>query len=270
MTAITENVRLYRRLVGARARAQLQYRTSFVVDSVNMFFATFLDFVEVLVLFRHFPALEGWTLAEVAFLYGVSGIGFALADLVVGHIEDINQQIRTGQFDAVLLRPAGTLFQVVASDLALRRVGKAAQAALVLAWAATQVDIRWGAREVALTLGAIVSAAAIFAALFIVTACVQFFVLGGGEVANGITYGGQYTTQYPISIFGPWLRRVMAYGLGLAFICYLPGLAILDHADPLDLPAWLQYASPAFALLALGTARGVWHWSVRHYRSAGA
>ncbi len=261
---------LYRRLVGARVRAQLQYRTSFVVESINMFFATFLDFVEVLVLFRHFPALDGWTLEEVAFLYGVSGIGFALADLVIGHIEDINQQIRTGQFDAVLLRPAGTLFQVVAADLALRRLGKAAQALLVLGWAASRLDLSWGPREIALTLGAIVSAAAIFAALFIITACVQFFVLGAGEVANGFTYGGQYTTQYPISIFGPWLRRFLAYGIGLAFICYLPGLAILDHADPLALPEWLRYCSPIAAVLMIGIARSVWHWSVRHYRSAGS
>jgi ABC-2 type transport system permease protein len=267
--AMTETLRLYRRLVGARVRAQWQYRTSFVLDSLTVFVITFIDFVEVLVLFRFFPTLDGWSIEEVAFLYGVAGIGFALADLVGGHIEDVSALIRSGQFDALLLRPAGTLMQTIGSDLALRRVGKFAQAFLVLIWSLTRVDIDWTVAKVLLCVAAVLSAAAIFLALFIALSCVQFFVLGAGEIANGFTYGGHYTTQYPVSIYGRWLRRLLSFGFGLAFVSYLPGLAILDKADPLALPEWLRYASPLVGAAMLIVARLVWHWIVRHYRSAG-
>lgn len=266
---MTEAWRVYRHLVRARVRAQWQYRTSFALDTAIAFAITFLDFVEVLVLFRFFPALDGWTLAEVALLYGLAGIGFALADMVTGHIEDVSGLIRTGQFDSVLLRPASTLVQVIGSDLALRRIGKLAQAAIVLAWALTRVDVAWTPAHVALAAAAIVSAALIFASLFVTLSCVQFFVLGAGEVANGFTYGGAYATQYPVSIYGPWVRRVVAFGFGLAFVSYLPGLALLDHPDPLGLPTALRYASPIVALALALVARTAWHASVRHYRSAG-
>ncbi len=263
------SLQIYRHLVRARVRAQWQYRTSFAFDALIAFVITFLDFVEVLVLFRFFPTLDGWSVGEIALLYGLAGIGFALADMVGGHLEDVSLLIRSGQFDALLLRPASSLVQMIGGDLALRRVGKAAQALLVLIWACIQVDIAWSPATVGLMISAVVSAAGIFLALFIALCCVQFFVLGAGEIANGFTYGGAYTTQYPVSIYGRWLRRLMSFGFGLAFVSYLPGLALLDKTDPLGLPEWMRYASPAVAVAMLFAACTVWHWSVRHYRSAG-
>jgi ABC-type uncharacterized transport system permease subunit len=81
---------------------------------------------------RHFPALAGWSLQEIALLYGISGLGIAIADMLIGHIDMISLDIRSGQFDVVLLRPVGTLLQVMASDLALRRLGRIAQGDVVL------------------------------------------------------------------------------------------------------------------------------------------
>jgi ABC-2 type transport system permease protein len=265
-----ESLRVYRHLVDARIRAQWQYRASFVFDASTAFVITSVEFVEVLVLFRFFPDLDGWTIEEVALLYGLAGIGFALADLVGGHIEDVSVLIRSGQFDSFLLRPAGTLVQMIGADLALRRIGKIAQAAVVLGWSLTQLEIEWSLLIVAHMCAAALSAAAIFLALFIALSCVQFFILGAGEIANGFTYGGHYTAQYPISIYGRWLRRTMILGLGLAFVAYLPGLAILDKTDPLDLPEALRYLSPVVAIAMLVIARILWNWSVRHYRSTGA
>lgn len=76
-----------RRLVGARIRSQLQYRTSFVLDLVGMFLVSFLDFAAVLVIFYNVPSVDGWSIAEVSFLYAASTLSFAFADLVVGHFD---------------------------------------------------------------------------------------------------------------------------------------------------------------------------------------
>ena len=61
---------------------------------------------------------------EVAFLYGTSAVAFALAELLVGHSEQLAMRLRTGTFDVLLARPRGTLYQVAASDLPLRRLGQ--------------------------------------------------------------------------------------------------------------------------------------------------
>jgi ABC-2 type transport system permease protein len=260
----------WRRLVGARVRGQLQYRTSFALNTASSFVLTFVDFVVVLALFTHFPAIGGWSLHEVALLYGLSGIGIAVADLLIGHIDMIHLDIRSGQFDIVLLRPAGTLLQVMSSDLALRRVGRVAQATVVLAYALATVDVAWNAlRVVLLPIGA-VCAALIFGATFVLGGCLTFWTVGASEVANTFTYGGNTMTSYPLNIFGPWLRRLLAFAVPLAFVTYFPGLYLLDKPDPLGFPTTFQFLAPVVTTLYVGVTAYLWRTSVRHYRSTGS
>jgi ABC-2 type transport system permease protein len=261
---------MWQRLVGARVRSQLQYRTSFALNTLASFILTFIDFVVVLALFTHFPALGGWTVHEVALLYGISGLGIAIADMFIGHIDMIGLDIRSGQFDVVLLRPVGTLLQVMSSDLALRRIGRIAQAAIVFAYALATVDVAWNPLRVALLPVGIVCAALIFGATFVLGGCLTFWTVGSAEVANTFTYGGNTMTSYPLNIFGPWLRRLLAFAVPLAFVTYFPGLYILDKPDPLGFPTAFQFLAPVVTALYLFVTAHLWRTSVRHYRSTGS
>src|SRR5439155_1742545 len=48
---VVEGVVLWRRLIGAQVRSQLQYRLSFVLDLVGAFLISFIDFLAVVVIF---------------------------------------------------------------------------------------------------------------------------------------------------------------------------------------------------------------------------
>ena len=102
---MAESLTLYVRLVSARVRAQWQYGTSFALDVVGVFLVTFLDFMAILVIFDNVPQLAGWSVQEVAFLYGITGVAFSLTELAVGHLDLLPQLIRDGNFDLVLVRP---------------------------------------------------------------------------------------------------------------------------------------------------------------------
>jgi ABC-2 type transport system permease protein len=267
---IREDFDLWRRLVGARIRGQLQYRVSFALNTTVAFFLTFIDFIVVLALFSHFQVMDGWTLPEIALLYGISGIGIAIADLLVGHIDMIHLDIRSGQFDVVLLRPMGTLLQVMASDLALRRIGRVAQAMAVLVYALVVADIDWNVTRVLLLPVGIVCGAVIFGATFVLGGCLTFWMVGSSEVTNAFTYGGNTMTSYPLNIFGPWLRRMFAFVVPLAFVTYFPGLYLLDKPDPLGFPTAFQLLSPVAALAFAAVTGLAWRTAVRHYRSTGS
>ena len=95
---------LYLALVRAQVSAQWQYRGSFVVQAVGQFLATFTDFIMLLLLFQQFPSIAGWTLGEVAFLYGMGGLAFGISDLLCGGFDGLSKMIRLGTFDRVLTR----------------------------------------------------------------------------------------------------------------------------------------------------------------------
>jgi ABC-2 type transport system permease protein len=266
---VADSLALYGRFVSAAIRSQLQYRLSFALDAVGMFLVSFLDFVAVLIIFHNVPRLGTFTVEEVAFLYATSCMSFAIADLVVGHLDEFNDRIRTGNFDVMLLRPRSTLFQVVSADFHLRRLGKFTQGAVVFVYAVWALDVSWDAGRVAMTFAMVICGAVIFVSVWVFMICVVFWTVEGDETANAFTYGGQFLTEFPIDIYGRWVRRLLAYLIPMAFVAYFPALYVLDKPDPLGLPRFLQFSSPLVAALGAVAAGAMWRTAVRHYRSAG-
>ncbi len=261
---------VYRHLVGAQLRSQAQYRASFAVDVTGSVLFGVLDIVSVVVLFRVTPTLGGFGFAEVFLMTALGGCAFATADLVVGNVERLRQYVRSGLFDALLVRPLSSLAQLIAMDVATRRVGRVAFGFAMLVLAAAHAPVKFTPVRLALLAVTPIAGAIIFGAVFVASATVAFWWIESGEIANGLTYGGLAFTQYPITIYGALFRRLFAYAIGFAFVAYYPTLALLDRSDPLGAPALLGYASPAVAAVAAAVAALMWRTGVRHYRSTGS
>lgn len=262
--------RIYVRLIGARIRSQLQYRLSFALNIFGNALVSFLDFMAILIIFQQVDALGGWSAAEVALLYAIACVSFGLTDLAIGHLDLLPKMIREGEFDLILVRPLGSLFQVVSSDFAMRRLGKALQGAVVLAIALAHLQVEWTVGRIAMLALAIVTGIVIYAGIWVAFSTVTFWLIDTQEVANAFSYGGNFLAQYPVNIFGPWLRRLVVFIVPLAFVAYFPALYVLDKDDELGLPRVLQFLSPVVALATVLVAAVVWRNAVRHYRSVGA
>jgi ABC-2 type transport system permease protein len=117
---------------------------------------------------------------------------------------------------------------------------------------------------------AIVAGVAIFAGIWVAFSSIAFWLIDSQEVCNAFTYGGSFTAQYPVNIYGRWLRRLVVFLIPLAFVSYFPSLYVLDKPDELGLPTALQFASPAVAIAVAAAAWLVWTRAVRRYRSVGS
>ena len=265
---MADAVFVWRKLIGAQLRSQLQYRTSFALDALGTFAISFIDFLVVLTIFHNVSRLAGWSVHQVAFLYALSSISFAITDMLIGHLDQFPQRIRDGTFDIVLVRPRGSLFQIVSSEFTLRRVARVLQGAIVLVYALSGLDIDWSPARALVLLVSLPSAVAIFSSIWVVGACIAFWTTDGGEFTNAFTYGGTTMAQYPFDIYASWLRRLLGFVIPLAFVCYFPALYILDKRDSLGLPRFLEFVSPLVAATAACVAGFVWRFAVRHYRSA--
>lgn len=68
---------LYARYVGISVRAQLQYRASFAMRTAGQLMVTGIEFLGIWALFDRFGSMSGWSLAQVAFFYGMADVIFA-------------------------------------------------------------------------------------------------------------------------------------------------------------------------------------------------
>src|SRR5882672_6402661 len=251
----------YRHLLAAQVRSQAQYRASLAIDVVGSVLFGVLDIVSVVALFRVTPTLGGFGFAEVFLMTALAGCAFAMADLVVGNVERLRQYVRSGLFDALLVRPLSSLAQLVAMDVATRRVGRVAFGVVMLVLAAANAPVELTPARLALLTVTPIAGAVIFGAVFVATATVAFWWIESGEIANGLTYGGHDFTQYPMTIYGALFRRLFAYGF--AFVAYYPALTLLDRPDPLGGPAVLGYVAPLVAAIVAGAAALLWRTGVR-------
>jgi ABC-2 type transport system permease protein len=85
-----------------------------------------------------------------------------------------------------------------------------------------------------------------------------------------VTYGSDFATSYPITVYGPWLRRIMCFLVPGAFVAYFPALALTGRPDPLGLPDALRYCSPLVAAAMVGIAALIWRTGVRRYQGTGS
>ena len=263
-------LRAYGLIVAMWVRSTLAYRVSFVVTALGNLAATGMDFLTILLMFSHIHALGGFTLPQVAFLYGTTSTAFGIADLLMGSMDRLGRRVRDGTLDTLLLRPVPVLAQVAADRFALRRLGRITQGLAVLVWALARVDVAWTPEKVALVPVMLVSGAALFGAVFVLGGAFQFWASDASEVQNSVTYGGNTMLQYPPTVFARELVRGVTFVVPLAFVNWLPALRVLGVPDPLGLPGWVDFMSPLVAVACCALAGVAWRAGLRSYRSTGS
>ena len=96
----------------------------------------------------------------------LASCAFATADLVVGNVERLRQYVRSGLFDALLVRPLSSLAQLVAMDVATRRVGRVVFGVVMLVLALANAPVKFTPARLALLTDAH-HGAVIFRAVFV-------------------------------------------------------------------------------------------------------
>ncbi|MBC9822322.1 ABC-2 family transporter protein [Terrabacter sp. MAHUQ-38] len=268
-STLEQRLRPYRVLLASRARAQMQYKTSFVTDVLGTIGVGLAEFAEVWVIFHNVDVLGGLDFTAALLVFALSNLAFSLADMFVGHLDQLPRFIRAGQIDAFYVRPLPLLTQLMTSDLSLRRIGRLSVAVVALVVALTTADIAWSPATVALIVLTVVSGTAIFSALFTAAGGVQFFLVDGAEFTNTFTYGGSYAAQQSQQVFPDPLRIFWTFVVPTAFVAYVPAVAILDLPGDHLAPTWLGWCTPLAALLAWSIAALCWRAGTRHYQGAG-
>ncbi|WP_330310122.1 MULTISPECIES: ABC transporter permease [unclassified Streptomyces] len=267
---VRDGLRAYRMIAAMWIRSTMAYRASFALAVTGNLVVSGLDFVAILLMFSQVDRLGGYSLPEVAFLYGSSAAAFGLAQLAFGSLDRLGSRVRDGTLDTLLVRPVPVLAQVAADRFALRRLGRITQGLLILGYATAALDISWTPLKMLMLPLMLLSGGVIFSAVFVAGAAFQFVAQDASEVQNSFTYGGSTLLQYPPTVFAKDLVRGVTFVLPLAFVNWLPALYVLGRPYPLDLPTWVAFAPPLVAAGCCALAGIAWRAGLRSYRSTGS
>lgn len=248
------------------AKVRLAYRADFFIGLATSLAATVFAFGFLFVLFTKIPQLAGWRFEEVLFLYGFSLIPFGLFNVVSMNIYEFsNEYIIEGKFDRVLLRPVGTLFQVIFEAFRIESLHEVLTGLVAIAWASHRMGLEWSAGEVALLAVFGLCGAVIYISVFVMLTSASFWFEDRigiiPPVWNLIAFG-----RYPLSIYSPFIRFVLSWIIPFGFASFYPTVRLLGRSEFRELAPLVPVVAAAFLALMLL----VWNRGVRQYSSTGS
>lgn len=259
------NFRLYFRILSIQFRSTMEYRASFILGAISQFLATFSVFFGMMFMFMRFDSVGGYSFAEVLICFSTINVSFALAEAFSRGLDRFPTIISNGQFDRILVRPRGEIFQVITTKFEFSRIGRILQAILVFIWAIPRCGISFTPMKILTLALMILCGAVVFSGIFVIYAFICFFTTEGLEFMNILTDGVKEYGKYPFDIYGKPLLFILTFIFPFALCQYYPFLYLTGHETS------VFYALvPLISLVFLVPCGILWKFGVRHYRSTGS
>ncbi len=253
----------------AGLRSGMEYRADFVLETLFGLIREATGFALIWVILARFENLAGWTLGEVAFLYGLRVTTHGLVGLATGNIWRLEYSVREGEFDRYLVRPAPPLLQLLTERVPLSAFGELLGGPALFLAANSLVDVAWTPWAMLYLLLALVGGALLELGIRVLIVSFAFRALRvNGLMAIMDDIFSDFGT-YPLSIFGPTLQFLLTFGIPVAFMAYFPAVVLLGRTSELRIPSVFAYGAPLAGVFWIALALHVFHRELRHYKSAG-
>ncbi len=251
---------------GQFVKTRLAYRMDFFIDTLAVLFSVVIQLAVLTTLFSKVTALKGWTLEQVLFIYGFSLVPLGLFNLTsVNLYRFADSFIIQGKFDRVLLRPVGTLTQVMFESFNVAGLNEIVIGTAVMIYAGAKLGLEMGMGTIvgALVLGP--SASLVYTGVFLAITAVSFWYEDRMGLAPPV-YNVIRFSRYPLTIFGAPVRLFLTFVLPFAWVAFYPATWFIGS------PEFSRFAmlTPLVGLLVFGGAVMIWRAGTRNYTSTGS
>ena len=264
-----DSVRISLAFVGAALRAEVQYRLNLVVGiGVGLAFQI-TGFLFIWVLLSRFHSLGGWSLGDIAFLYGLRLTAHGLWLIPLNRLVELDEEVRQGRFDLYLVRPLNPLLQFTTIRFRVNVLGDVVGGVVLFAAAARLVSIDWSPLAVGYLALALIGGAALEASLQLACSAMAFRWLNTWGLR--LTVDEVFSTfgNYPLRIFGGVSQWLLTFVLPLAFAACLPATVLLHRTRELSSHPLFAYLAPLVGAVWFVAAYWFWMRQMRNYQSSG-
>ena len=263
-------LRLYFKSIGMLLKSQLQYPSSFIMQTLAQLVMEGGEMMVVILIVDRFESLKGWSGGNLYFFFGIMSVSFYLTELFGrGITGDFPTMVRTGRLDTFLIRPRGVLTQVLCGGTDPRRITCIAVGVAALIMGSNLSEIAWSPLKVLALVESIAMSCLLILGLFMIEAIFSIFSVKSVELVNAITYGGRSACQYPIDAYPRPLRILFTVVAPFALTLHVPGALILGK--PLfGWPSWTAFLSPLSGLVFFWLMWLLFQKALRFYRSTGS
>lgn len=269
-----ETLRLYRRVFGTFFRNALvreaSFRSNFIITLVTRGFWFLVQVLLFDLIYRQVRQINDWTRPEY---FGFMATGMLVNSIVeaffMPNCARFSDLIRTGDLDFALLKPIDTQFLVSLEKLELAMVSQLLFAIGLLVYSLIETGRPIHAMAIGMYILLVAAAVLFFYSLMIGMASLSIF-FGRNQGLLDFWFYVTIFARYPSSIYsgspsGEMIRFTFSYVLPILLVITVPARVLLGKSLQ---PSWLSAITLLAGICSFAAARMIFHWSLRHYRSA--
>jgi len=247
-------------------KMRLAYRMDFLVDTLAVSFSMVIQLAVLTTLFSKVKSLDGWSFEQVLFIYAFSLLPLGLFNLVSVNLYRFSDQyIIQGKFDRVLLRPVGTLAQVIFESFNVSGLNEIILGIVVMTYAGMKLGLDFGVQEILAMAILAPSASLVYMGVFLAITSVSFWHEDRMGLAPPV-YNIIRFSRYPITIYSLPVRIFLTFVLPFAWVAFFPATWFLGSEEF----GRLALLTPLVGLVVFGGAIMIWQRGVRNYASTGS
>ncbi|WP_327432711.1 MULTISPECIES: ABC transporter permease [unclassified Streptomyces] len=253
------------RITRLNFRAQLEYRSEFLMMIAIGAVWQVSVIVFATVLLTRFTGMGGWASEDVLLIAATRLVAHGLFVLFLGRVHGLGHRIQEGVIDTYLVRPMPVYRQLQLSHFPTNAIGDLTVAAGLMAGAISRSHLDWNAARISYLVVCVLGGMLLEAALFTAVACASLRF-------PAADYWGRWLEEllgtfgsYPLNVLPRAVGGFLTYGLPLAFVAYFPVSVLTGHGGDSGVPYWLAAGSPLLGVAAYLGSRLLWRWGLRHY-----
>ena len=265
VTALRITLSLY----AAGIRSNLQYRANFLINVVMGVIYQGTGFAFIWVVLSRFETIAGWTLGEVAFLYGLRLMMHGTNRVLFSGLDYFDERVLQGEFDRYLVRPLPALLQIVGDRIQIGTYGDLIGGIGLFLAANSLIGVDWSPAALLYLVLAVMGGALVEAGLAVLLAALSFRLLSTGALFWMIDELFSSFGNYPLKIFGGTVQFLLIFALPVAFVGYFPATVLLGRTSELSVHPLFAYGAPLAGMVLFALAVRVFGRETRHYQSSG-
>jgi len=247
-------------------KMRLAYRMDFFIDTLAVGFSLLIQLAVLGVLFSKVRELDGWSFPQVLFIYGFSLVPLGLFNLVSVNLYGFaDEYLIGGRFDRVLLRPVGSLAQVIFESFNVSGLNEIFLGLAVMAHASWKLGADFGVIDLLALLFLAPGAALVYLGVFLAITAVSFWVEDKMGLAPPV-YNLIRFSRYPITIYSLPVRIFLTFVLPFAWVAFYPAAWFVGGPEL----AKVALATPLVGVVVFTGAALMWRRGVRNYVSTGS
>jgi ABC-2 type transport system permease protein len=247
-------------------KMRLAYRMDFFIDTLAVGFSLLIQLAVLSVLFGKVSALDGWSYPQVLFIYGFSLVPLGLFNLVSVNLYGFaDEYLIGGRFDRVLLRPVGSLAQVIFESFNVSGLNEILLGLAVMIHAGMKLGLDFGVTDVLALLVLAPGAALVYLGVFLGITAVSFWFEDKMGLAPPV-YNLIRFSRYPLTIYSLPVRIFLTFVLPFAWVAFYPAAWFVGGPGL----AKVAMATPLVGVVVFGGAALLWRRGVRNYVSTGS